>query len=291
MYGPERPLTEFEAWRRFDPARFEQEVERVRLLREDPERFERSTRDLLEVEFRRVERDRYVPGVYLTSVTMQGSYPDTAVVAIWTDELSPGHRFSRTVQIWDEECLLRDGFDHEYMHLLEEIDAVGYGMPTPAYPPRERPIEIGWGRVSLAEAVEMAPFGVLAPAPLLVPGDLQATYLYEERRRFRPRASLVGLYTIDGGRLMVAQTEGLHHAIPQEGWQPLERFDGPTMLRDELYEPGRWRWTAWRFAPDDWLPLRTWFRTFDDSQVYAESDVLSRDDLIEIAGSLAPVRS
>jgi hypothetical protein len=89
--------------------------------------------------------------------------------------------------------------------LDEDVEAVNYGIPI-------RCLEgeltfVGWMEVSLNEAVRRAPFPVMVPTRL--PATSEPQVFYEERRRFRPFATLDLVYRFGDGLLVSCQTEGL----------------------------------------------------------------------------------
>jgi len=74
------------------------------------------------------EQRPFIRGVEFDSVDLQGSFPDTAAVALFHAAHRPGIRFGRRWPLYDD---LGNPQPLEYadIHLMEDIEAAGYGLP------------------------------------------------------------------------------------------------------------------------------------------------------------------
>ncbi len=168
------------------------------------------------------------------------------------------------------------------MSLDEDVEAVNYGIPIRCLEDELTPV--GQHEVSMKEAVRRAPFQVLAPSRLPALGEPR--FLYEERRRFFPFATVYLVYDSRDGLLVSCQTERLRQDVPDTGWERVDRPLGEqTFVMWVLEHAGE--------PPFRVLPLldsvRTVGATFDSFLLYVQTDFLSRDDLLEMVASVEEV--
>jgi hypothetical protein len=195
-------------------------------------------------------------GVWVEEVRLEGSYPDTTGLFILRDDRQPGCRFAwRLGELWDWRTFQDAGADPDdhagwiELELDEDVEAVNYGIPI-------RCLEdvltfMGKTEVSLNEAVRRAPFPVLVPTRL--PATSEPQVLYEERRRFRPYATLDLVYRFGDGLLVSCQTEGQQEDLQDLAWERVDRAVGERRSCSERSMPLNPRsrsGTSWiRFGP------------------------------------------
>jgi hypothetical protein len=258
----------------------------------DPETFERRLKEQLERKLsgrgRFGARDN--EGVWVEEVRLEGSYPDTTGVIILRDDRQPACRFAWSFgQLWDwrtfEDVRGADPDDHAStieMYLDEDVEAVNYGIPIRCVEDDLTPV--GLHEVSLENAARRAPFPVLAPSRAPAPGHPRV--FYEERRRFYPFATAHLVYESRDGLVVSCQTERLRGEVPDTEWERVDRAIGEQtfvmwVLKDGPEAPFR----VW--PPLD--PVRTVGATFDGFILYAQTDFLSRDDLLDMMASVEVV--
>jgi hypothetical protein len=255
----------------------------------DPDAFERRLKEHLEVSLRRRKRFRAHDndGVWVEEIRLEGTYPDTTGVIILRDERQPGCRFAwRFGQLWDrrqfEDVGGADPDDHAWrieMALDEDVEAVSYGIPIRCI--QDDLTTVGVHELSFRDVVRRAPFAVLAPTRLHDLGDPRV--LYEERRRFFPFATVHLVYDRRDGLLVSCQTERLRQEVPDTGWERVDRVvDDQTFVMWVLTHPRESSFRVW--PPLD--PLETVAVTFEDFNLYAQTDFLGRDDLLEMVASV-----
>jgi hypothetical protein len=168
------------------------------------------------------------------------------------------------------------------MYLDEDVEAVNYGIPIRCVEDDLTPV--GLHEVSLENAARRAPFPVLAPSRAPAPGHPRV--FYEERRRFYPFATAHLVYESRDGLVVSCQTERLRGEVPDTEWERVDRAIGEQtfvtwVMKDGPEAPFR----VW--PPLD--PVRTVGATFDGFILYAQTDFLSRDDLLDMMASVEVV--
>jgi hypothetical protein len=257
----------------------------------DSKAFERRLKERLEQRlagrrrFQALDND----GVWVEEVLLEGSYPDTTGLIILRDDRQPGCRFAwRLGELWDWRTFQDAGADPDdhagwiELELDEDVEAVNYGIPI-------RCLEdvltfMGWMEVSLNEAVRRAPFPVLVPTRL--PATSEPQVFYEERRRFRPYATLDLVYRIGDGLLVSCQTEGLQEDLQDLAWERVDRAVGEeTFVFWALEHAAEPPFTVWHELD----PIRTLGGTSEGFYLYMQTDFLSRDDLLDTLASVEVV--
>jgi hypothetical protein len=272
---------EEEAWARGEMAR----------AAADPAAFERHLKERLEQRLagRRRFQAHDNDGVWVEEVLLEGSYPDTTGAIILRDDRQPGCRFAwRLVGLWDWRAFQMAGADPDgqaswiEIELDEDVEAVNYGIPI-------RCLEgeltfMGWTEVSLNEAARRAPFPVLVPTRLPFTSELHV--FYEERRRFRPFATLELVYRVGEGLLVSCQTERLEADVQDLPWDRVDRAVGDeTFVMWALEHAAEPPFTVWHELD----PVRTLGATFEGFYLYMQTDFLSRDDLLDMMASIEVV--
>ena len=69
-----------------------------------------------------------IRGVTFEEVRLEGSFPDTAVVALFRSESHPGVLFGRRRRIWADDGAW-EGADYLGINLMEDVEACGHGLP------------------------------------------------------------------------------------------------------------------------------------------------------------------
>jgi hypothetical protein len=228
-------------------------------------------------------------GVWVEEVRLDGSYPDTTGMIILRDDRQPGCRFAwRLGELWNWRSFEMTGADPDEqanwieLHLDEDVEAVNYGIPI-------RCLEgeltfMGKTEVSLKEAVRRAPFPVVLPTQLPAKGEPQV--FYEERRRFRPFATLDLVYRFRDGLLVSCQTEQPWEDVQDLGWERVDRAVGEeTFVLWALEHAGGPPFTVW----PEVNPIRTLGATFEGFYLYVQTDFLGHDDLVDAMTSIEAI--
>jgi hypothetical protein len=255
----------------------------------DSAAFERRLKERLEQQLacRRRFQAHDNDGVWVEEVRLEGSYPDTTGLIILRDDRQPGCRFAWSLgDLWDwrafELAGTADPDDHAWwieLDLDEDVEAVNYGIPI-------RCLEgeltfMGKTEVSLKEAVRRAPFPVMVPTRL--PATSEPQVFYEERRRFRPFATLDLVYRFGDGLLVSRQTERLQEDVQDLAWERVDRAVGDeTFVLWALEHAGEPPFTVWH----ELNPIRTLGATFEGFYLYMQTDFLSQDDLVDAITSV-----
>jgi hypothetical protein len=254
----------------------------------DPGAFERRVKEHLEQKLggRGRFRAHHNDGVWVEEVRLEGSYPDTTGVIILRDDRQPGCRFAWGLgELWDWRAFQDAGADPDdqawwiEMYLDEEVDAVNYGIPIRCVQGELTPV--GKQEISLKEAARRAPFPVLVPKRLPATGE--PSVFYEERRRFYPFATVHLLYRSREGLIISCQTERLRQEVPDVGWERVDKaLGGETFVMWVLEHAREAPLSVWPLLD----PVRTVAATFESFVLYAQTDFLSRDDLLEMVASV-----
>lgn len=257
----------------------------------DPEAFERRLKEQLEQRlagrrrFQALDND----GVWVEEVRLEGSYPDTVGVIVLRDDRQPGCRFAWSLgQLWDWRDFEQAGAkpeDHAWwieMYLDEDVEAVNYGIPIRCVEDDLTPV--GLHEASLKDAARRAPFPVLAPSRAPAPGH--PLVFYEERRRFHPFATAYLVYESRDGLVVCCQTERLRGEVPETGWERVDWAVGEqTFVMWDLKHAREAPFGVWPLLD----PVRTVGASFDGFNLYAQTDFLSRDDLLDMMVSVEVV--
>jgi hypothetical protein len=257
----------------------------------DPEVFERGLKEQLEQ--RLAGRRRFDAldndGVWVEEIRLEGSYPDTTGVIILRDDRQPGCHFAWSFgQLWDWRNFEQAGAkpeDHGWwieLTLHEDVCAVNYGIPIRCVEGDLTPV--GLHEASLKDVAGGAPFPVLAPTRAPAPGHPRV--FYEERRRFYPFATAYLVYESPDGLLVSCQTERLRGEVPETGWERVDWAVGEqTFVMWDLEHAREAPLRVWPLLD----PVRTVGASFDGFYLYAQTDFLSRDDLLDMMASVEVV--
>jgi hypothetical protein len=110
--------------------------------------------------------------------------------------------------------------------------------------------------------------------------------IYEERRRFRPFATLNLVYRFGDGLLVSCQTEGLRGDLQDLGWERVDRAVGKeTFVMWALEHAGDPPFTVW----PQLHPIRTLGATFEGFYLYMQTDFLGRNDVLDTMASVEVV--
>ena len=141
----------------------------------------------------------------------------------------------------------------------------------------EGPTHVGPHEISLRDAARRAPFPILAPSRAPAPGHPRV--VYEERRRFYPFATVYLVYESSEGLVASCQTERLRQWVPDTGWDRVDRSVGKqTFVMWELKHTPEAPFHVW----PNLNAVRTFGATYDGFAHYAQTDYLSRDDLLDM---------
>jgi hypothetical protein len=257
----------------------------------DPGAFEGRLKERLERQLAGRKRFQayHNDGVWVEEVRLDGSYPDTTGMIILRDDRQPDCRFAwRLGELWDWRSFEMTGADPDEqanwieLHLDEDVEAVNYGIPI-------RCLEgeltfMDKTEVSLKEAVRRAPFPVVLPTQLPAKGEPQV--FSEERRRFRPFATIDLVYRFRDGLLVSCQTEQLWEDVQDLGWERVDRAIGEeTFVLWALEQAGGPPFTVW----PEVNPIRTLGATFEGFYLYMQTDFLGHDDLVDAMTSIEAI--
>jgi hypothetical protein len=257
----------------------------------DPAAFERRLKEQLEA--RLGGRGRFSAhdndGVWVEEIRLTGSYPHTTGAIILRDDRQPGCRFAWSFgELWDWQTFAFAGTDPVdqagwiEIGLDEDVEAVQYGIPIRCV--GDEPTHVGLHEISLRDAARRAPFPILAPSR--APGLGHPRVVYEERRRFYPFATVHLVYESDDGLVVSCQTERLRQRVPDTGWDRVDRAVGEqTFVMWELKHTPEAPFHVWPKLN----PVRTVGVTYDGFALYAQTDYLSRDDLLDMMVSVEVV--
>jgi hypothetical protein len=257
-----------------------------------PDAFERRLKEQLEQRLagRRRFQAHDNDGVWVEEIRLEGSYPDTTGVIILRDDRQPGCRFAWSFgDLWDWRDFENAGGakpeDHAWwieLYLDEDVEAVNYGIPIRCVEDDLTPV--GLHEASLNDAARRAPFPVLAPSRAPAPGHPRV--FYEERRRFYPFATAYLVYESRDGLVVSCQTERLRGDVPETEWERVDWAVGEqTFVMWELKHDREASFGVWPLLD----PVRTVGATFDGFMLYAQTDFLRRDDLLDMMASVEVV--